>query len=292
MILRSMLFVPGDSEKKLAKGASVGADALILDLEDSVAAARRPIAREMTREYLRAADRTRGELWVRMNPIDSSDALLDLAAVVGARPDGIALPKCEGGHDLLRLVHYLEVLEAQAGLPVGTVGVFAIATETAGAPFGLASYKGVTPRLRAITWGAEDLSAALGASSNKGDDGAYTPPYVLARSLCLYAAYHADVQAIDTVQPDFKDHAKLAKECEDARRDGYTGKICIHPDQVAVINAAFSPSEAEIAHARAIIDAFAAQPDAGTLSLHGKMIDKPHLKQAERIMALVAQQRR
>ncbi|MBI5618043.1 MAG: CoA ester lyase [Gammaproteobacteria bacterium] len=292
MMLRSMLFVPGDSEKKLAKGASCGADALILDLEDAVAASRRPVAREMTREYLKSADRSKGELWVRMNPIDSDDALKDLAAVVCARPDGIAIPKTESGADILRLSHYLDALEVEAGIPLGAVAIFAIATETAGAAFGLGTYKGVTPRLRAITWGAEDLSAALGASSNKGDDGQYTHPYVLARSLCLYAAHHAEVQAIDTVLPDFRDSAKLKKECEDARRDGYTGKICIHPDQVAVINAAFSPTEAELAQARAVIDAFAAQPDAGTLQLNGKMLDKPHLKQAERIMALVDQARR
>lgn len=287
MMLRSMLFVPGDSEKKMGKGASIGADALILDLEDSVAASRRPLAREMTRDYLRNADRSKCELWVRINPIDTADALLDIAAVAGARPDGIALPKAEGAADVIRLAHYLEILETEHGIAPGTIGIVPIATETASAPFTLGQYKGCSPRIRALTWGAEDLSAALGASSNKDERGNYTAPYVLARSLCLFAAYAADVQAFDTVQPDFRDNEKLRLECNEARRDGFTGKIAIHPDQVPVINEAFTPSTAELAHARAIIAAFAAQPEAGTLSLNGKMIDKPHLKQAERILSLV-----
>lgn len=287
-VLRSMLFVPGDSEKKMSKAASVGADALILDLEDSVAAARRPVAREMTRAYLQGADRNGAELWVRMNPLDSSDALKDLVAVVAGRPDGIALPKCEGPHHVLQLSHYLEVLEAQHGIPVGSIAITAIATETAAAPFTLGQYKGA-PRVRVLTWGAEDLGAALGASSNKDEHGQYTAPYVLARSLCLMGAYAAGVQALDTVQPDFRAPDKLLKECNDARRDGFLGKIAIHPDQVAVINDAFTPSKAEIAHAQAVIDAFAANPTAGTLSLDGKMIDMPHLKQAERVMAIARQ---
>lgn len=284
-ILRSMLFVPGDSEKKMAKAASVGADALILDLEDSVAAQRRPLAREMTLAYLKSADRSKGELWVRMNPLDSTDALPDLVAIVAGRPEGIALPKCEGPHHMLQLSHYLEVLEIQHGIPVGSIGITAIATETAAAPFTLGQYKGA-PRLRVLTWGAEDLGAALGASSNKDEQGVYTAPYVLARSLCLFGAYAAGVQALDTVQPDFRAPDKLLKECNEARRDGFLGKIAIHPDQVAVINEAFTPSAAEVAHAQAVIAAFAANPEAGTLSLDGKMIDKPHLKQAERVMLI------
>ncbi len=284
-VIRSMLFVPGDSEKKMAKSGSIGADALILDLEDSVAAQRRPLAREMTHAYLREADRTRAEYWVRMNPLDSPDALLDLVAVVGARPNGIALPKCEGPHHILQLAHYLDVLEVQHGIPLGSIGITAIATETAAAPFALGQYKGA-PRLRVLTWGAEDLGAALGASSNKDDAGEYTPPYVLARSLCLYGAYAAGVQALDTVQPDFRAADKLRRECNEARRDGFLGKIAIHPDQVAVINETFTPSAAEVAHAQAVIDIFAANPEAGTLSLNGKMLDKPHLKQAERVMQI------
>jgi citrate lyase subunit beta/citryl-CoA lyase len=286
-ILRSMLFVPGDSEKKLAKASSVGADALILDLEDAVAAARRPIAREMIQDYLRGADRSRSELWVRINPLDSADALRDVTAVAKARPDGIALPKCDGPHHVQQLSHYLDALEIEHGIPLGSIAICAIATETAIAPFTLGQYKGA-PRLRVLTWGAEDLAAALGASSNKDASGQYTPPYVLARSLCLFGAHAAGVQPLDTVTPDFRDNALLLRECEAARRDGYLGKIAIHPDQVAIINEAFTPSSAEIAHAQAIIAAFAANPDAGALSLGGKMIDMPHLKQAERILAIVA----
>ncbi|HMM75669.1 MAG TPA: CoA ester lyase [Gammaproteobacteria bacterium] len=285
-VLRSMLFVPGDSEKKLAKGAGVGADALILDLEDAVAAARRPLAREMICEYLQSADRTRGELWVRMNPLDSADSLRDIAAVVRARPDGIALPKCNGPEDVQQLSHWLDVLEVEHGIAGGSIAICAIATETAVAPFSLGRYKGA-PRLRILTWGAEDLSAALGASTNKDAAGVYTAPYVLARSLCLFGAYAAGVQGLDTVQPDFRNPAKLREECNDARRDGFLGKIAIHPDQVAVINECFTPSAEEIAHAQAVIAAFAANPDAGTLSLDGKMIDMPHLKQAERLMSIV-----
>lgn len=287
-ILRSMLFVPADSEKKLGKAASVGADALILDLEDSVAAVRRPVARQMALEYLRAADRGKSELWVRMNPLDSTDALADLAAVVAGRPDGIALPKCDGPHHVHQLDHYLQALETKAGIPVGAIGITAIATETAAAPFTLGQYKGA-PRLRILTWGAEDLGAALGASSNKDEQGAYTAPYVLARSLCLFGAHAAGVQGLDTVQPDFRAPDKLLRECNEARRDGFLGKIAIHPDQVAVINEAFTPSAAEIAHAQAVIAAFAANPEAGTLSLDGKMIDMPHLKQAERVMSIARQ---
>ncbi len=286
-VLRSMLFVPGDSEKKLAKGASVGADALILDLEDAVAASRRPVAREMVHEYLRNADRSQSELWVRINPLDTADALRDVTAVARARPDGIALPKCDGPHHILKLSHYLDAMEIEHGIPQGSIAICAIATETAVAPFSLGQYKGA-PRLRVLTWGAEDLAAALGASSNKDEHGEYTAPYVLARSLCLFGAHAAGVQPLDTVCPDFRNSARLQRECEDARRDGYLGKIAIHPDQVAVINAAFTPSAAEIEHAQAVIAAFAANPDAGALNLNGKMIDMPHLKQAERILALVS----
>lgn len=284
-VLRSMLFVPGDSEKKLAKGAGVGADALILDLEDAVAAARRPVAREMICEYLKAADRTKSELWVRMNPLDTADALRDVAAVVKAGPDGIALPKCNGPEDVLALSHYLDVLEVEHGIAAGSIAICAIATETAVAPFSLGRYRDA-PRLRILTWGAEDLAAALGASSNKDAAGNYTAPYVLARSLCLFGAHAAGVQGLDTVCPDFRNPTRLREECNDARRDGYLGKIAIHPDQVAVINECFTPSAEELQHAQAVIDAFKANPEAGTLSLDGKMIDMPHLKQAERLMSI------
>lgn len=285
-ILRSMLFVPGDSEKKQAKAASVGADALILDLEDSVAASRRPVAREMVHHYLTHAARGAAELWVRINPLDTADALRDVAAVARARPDGLVLPKCDGPHHVQQLSHYLDALEIEHGIAQGSIAICAIATETSAAPFTLGQYRGA-PRLRVLTWGAEDLAAAVGASSNKDSHGEYTAPYVLARSLCLFGAHAAQVQPLDTVTPDFRDSARLKRECDEARRDGYLGKIAIHPDQVGPINEAFTPSAAEIAHAEAVIAAFAANPEAGTLSLDGKMIDMPHLKQAERIMGLV-----
>lgn len=284
-VLRSMLFVPGDSEKKLAKAASVGADALILDLEDAVAAARRPIAREMICDYLKSADRTVSELWVRMNPLDTPDSLRDIAAVVRAQPTGIALPKCNGPEDVLQLSHWLDVLEVEHGIAQHSIEICAIATETAVAPFSLGRYKGA-PRLRILTWGAEDLAAAIGASSNKDAAGNYTAPYVLARSLCLFGAHAAGVQGLDTVCPDFRNPTRLREECNDARRDGFLGKIAIHPDQVAVINECFTPSAEEIAHAQAVIDAFRANPEAGALNLDGKMIDMPHLKQAERLMSI------
>ncbi|MSR13560.1 MAG: CoA ester lyase [Gammaproteobacteria bacterium] len=286
-ILRSMLFAPGDSEKKMTKAAGIGADAVILDLEDAVAATRRPLAREMIHQFLSSADRSKCEFWVRMNPLDSKDAMLDLVAIVGGKPDGIALPKCDGPHHVVQLAHYLEILETQHGIPVGSIGITAIATETAAAPFALGQYKGA-PRLRIITWGAEDLGAALGASSNKDEAGNYTPPYVLARSLCLYGAYAAGVQALDTVQPDFRANDKLLRECNEGRRDGFLGKIAIHPDQVATINEAFTPSSAEVSFAQDVIALFAANPEAGTLSLEGKMLDMPHLKQAERVMAIAS----
>lgn len=281
-----MLFVPGDSEKKLAKAAGIGADALILDLEDAVAAARRPLAREMICEYLGAAERPASELWVRMNPLDGPDALRDVAAVARARPDGIALPKCDGPEDVQRLSHWLDVLETEHDIAPGSIAICAIATETAVAPFSLGRYRGA-PRLRILTWGAEDLAAALGASSNKDAAGDYTAPYVLARTLCLFGAHAAGVQALDSVQPDFRNSAKLREECNEARRDGFLGKIAIHPDQVPVINECFTPSAEEIAHAEAVVAAFRANPDAGTLNLDGKMIDMPHLKQAERLLNIV-----
>ena len=291
MTLRSWLFVPGDSEKKLAKGATSGADALIIDLEDSVAAARRPLARDLTMDYLQDTDRSRCQHYVRINPLDSDDALRDLAGVVGGRPDGLILPKAETAADVDRLSHYLEALEVAQEIALGAVKIFAIATETPGAMLSLDTYRNANPRLAALSWGAEDLSAAVGASTNCDDSGQLTAPYILARSLCLMAAYAAGVQAVDTVYTDFRDDAGLVESSNHARRDGFTGKIAIHPRQVPIINDAFTPSAAELAHAQAVIDLFAANPDAGTLSLDGKMIDMPHLTQAKRIIALAEQAR-
>ena len=288
MSLRSLLFAPGDSDKKMAKAAESGADCVILDLEDSVAAGRKPIAREMVRDYLRAGTNPKVEFYVRVNPLDGPWCLADIAAVAPAAPRGIVVPKANNAGELVQISHMLDVLEAEHGLPAGGIGILPVATETAAAVFNLGSYGKDTPRLRGITWGAEDLGAAVGASTNLEADGQWTSPYVLVRSLCLFAAHASGVQAIDTVMADFKNLAGLEKVCNDARRDGFTGKICIHPAQVAVINQAFTPSDAEVAHAEAVLALFAANPDAGTLQLDGKMVDKPHQVQAERIVAMAA----
>ena len=287
-MLRSLLFAPGDSEKKMAKAADSGADCVILDIEDSVAAARKSLAREMVRDFLKAGTNPKVEFWVRVNPLDGPYILHDLAAVVAARPAGIILPKTNCAADLIQVAHCIDVLEAEHGVPAGSVGILPVATETAAAVFNLGSYNKNTPRLRGLTWGAEDLGAAVGASANLEANGNWTAPYILTRALCLFAAHAAGVQAVDTVMADFRDLAGLERVCNDARRDGFTGKIAIHPAQVAVINAAFTPSTDELAHAQAVIAAFAANPDAGTLQLDGKMIDRPHLTQAERILAYAA----
>ncbi len=285
MALRSLLFVPGDSERKLAKAAASGADALVLDLEDSVDVANLPTAREMVREYLLARPQTGPALWVRINPLDSGLALDDLAAVVGAAPAGILLPKGEGARDIVILDHYLQALEAREGLTPGRIGIIPVATETPGALFQLGSYAGSSARLRGLTWGAEDLAAAVGAISNKADNGEYDFTYQLARSLCLLGAHAAGVPAIDTISPGFRDSDGLRRDAARSRRAGFTGKIAIHPDQVPLINEAYTPSDEELARARRIVDAFEQSPGLGTLQLDGEMLDRPHLKQALRILA-------
>jgi len=284
--VRSLLFVPGDSEKKLAKAQASGADVLIADLEDSVAAERKPAAREITRAFL-AASAGAVRRFVRVNPLGSGLILADLAAVVGARPDGIVLPKAEGGEDIARLGHYLAALEAREGLPEGAIAILPIATETAGAIFALASYAGSSPRLCGVTWGCEDLAAAVGAADNRGADGAYLPPFELARSLCLFAAAAAGVAAVDTVFTDFRDEAGLEREARAAERCGFTAKMAIHPAQVGAINRAFTPDAAAVAWARKVVAAFAANPTAGVIGLDGKMLDRPHLRAAERVLARV-----
>jgi citrate lyase subunit beta/citryl-CoA lyase len=287
MTIRSMLFVPGDSEKKLAKVADSPADALILDIEDSVAPERKALAREMVLAYLKAhsGERLR-KLWVRINPLDTADALADLAGIVAGRPDTLLLPKASGASEVILLDRYLSALEVREGLPQGQIKVAVVATETGAAMFGLGTYSKATPRLMGLTWGAEDLSAAVGASSNSDASGALTLLYQMARALCLAAAAAADVEAIDTAYMGIGDPAGLKQVCDAARRDGFRSKMAIHPDQVEIINAAFSPSEAEVAHARKICDLFAANPGSGTLKLDGKMLDIPHLKQATRVLAL------
>ena len=280
---RSLLFAPGDSERKIAKAGASGADLVLLDLEDSVTAASKPEARRIVADHLKSAERTQPQ-WVRINPLDGGEALADLAAIVPARPDGVLLPKASRA-EADRLDHYLSALEAASGLPIGAIPTAALATETAQAMFGLGDYAG-TPRLVALSWGAEDSATALGAADNRDETGAYDAPYQLLRSLCLMGAAAAGVAAIETIHGDFRDPEGLEKVACAARRAGFRGMLAIHPDQVPVINRAFSPSDEEIARARRIVAAFAAQPGAGTIGLDGAMLDLPHLRRAEAMLAL------
>ena len=286
MSARSLLFVPGDSDRKLAKIEGCAADIVILDLEDSVAPGEKAAARQRVREYLAAhPQRPVSRLWVRINPVDSAAALADLVAVVGARPDGIVQPKTRGADDVICLGRHLHELEQQQGLAPGAIAILPVATETPEAIFALGDFRRCGPRLYGMTWGAEDLSAAIGATGNKEPDGAWTQPYQLVRSLCLFGAAAAGVAAIDTLHVDFRDTAGLCAACAVASRDGFTGKLAIHPDQVAPINECFTPSATERAHAQQIVDLFAQHPGVAALSLEGRMLDIPHLRQAEKILA-------
>lgn len=289
MRLRSMLFVPADSPRKLAKAQESRADALILDLEDAVAPANKAAARQAAARFLSAEGAgLAARRFVRINPLDSGLALEDLVAVVVPGLDGIMLPKIGGAQDVRRLGLYLDALEARAGIAPGHVCIVPVATETAQAMLNMGSFGPDIARLAGVTWGAEDLSAAVGAISNREADGSYSPLYVLAGSLCLSAAAAAGVNAIDTLHADFRDAEGLKAACAQARRRGFRGKIAIHPEQVDVINEAFTPSQEELAHARRIVQAFEAQPQAGTLALDGVMVDMPHLKQARRTLGLDA----
>lgn len=273
MTMRSLLFVPGDRPERFPKAVASGADALILDLEDSVSPENKPRARAAIAEWLGGDRQVR--CFVRINPLDSDHVRADLDAVLPARPDGIMLPKALGAASVRQLI-------AMAGgacppiLPIGS--------ETPAAVFGLGSYGETAPDLAGLTWGAEDLPAAIGAATSRNPDGSYTQPYEVVRALTLFGAHAAGVAAIETVYPDIADTAGLEAYVARGRRDGFTGMMAIHPVQVAIINAGFSPSEAEIAHARAVIAMFAANPGAGALKLDGKMIDRPHLKQAEALL--------
>jgi len=282
MRLRSLLFVPGDRPERMDKALRSGADALILDLEDSVSLENKPVAREAVATFLRAAE-TDVALFVRVNPLVSAHIEADLKALGNERIDGIMLPKAEGAASISDLAGRL----AQAGL--GDIRILPIATETPAAVFQLGSYTAVAGHLHGVTWGAEDLSAAVGAATAREANGRYTPPYELARSLTLFAAAAADVAPIETVYPDFRDLDGLVDYATRAARDGFTGMMAIHPSQVTVINTAFTPSEASLANAREIVAAFAAQPGAGVLQIDGRMIDAPHLKQAQRILARAAE---
>lgn len=287
MIPRSYLFVPADSEKKLSKGADSGADALLLDLEDAVAAVRKPVGREMARAYLDARPLPRKQqVWIRINDLHSGFALDDLAAVVGGKPDGLMIPKTHSGADVTLISHYLDVLEVRDGVPPGHIKLMVVATETAEAIFTLGSYKGCSKRLTGLTWGAEDIATAIGATSNKGPDGQLLLIYQLARSLCVAGAAAAGITAYDTAYIDYKNPEGLKATMAAARRDGYRGALAIHPDQVPVINEAFTPSEQEVAWATRVVDAFNAEPGAGVVGLDGKMLDRPHQRQAEAVLAL------
>jgi len=274
---RSWLFVPADSERKIAKALDSAADALIFDLEDSVAPAQKAGARDILKQL---PARSGGpQWWVRINPIGSEYHKDDLELIGVADIHGIVLPKAEGGWDVVELAHR-----------TGSIPIHAIVSETPASLFGMLSYRDPKSSLAAMSWGAEDLSAALGASSKYDENGELAFTYKLARSLCLAAAVAAGVQPVDGVFADFGDAEGLKREAEAARREGFTGKLAIHPDQVAVINAAFTPSDEEIAHARAVVDAFEAQPGAGVLSVGGKMVDLPHLVQAQRVLARAARE--
>jgi len=292
MIIRSWLFVPGDSERKLAKGRENPADALILDLEDSVSDDRQEIAREMVRDYLRAnPDRSRQQLWVRVNPLDTDLSLPDLAAVMPGAPDGIVLPKVYSAAEVETLDNYLSALEAREGLEQGSTKIHCVATETAASLLTFHTYlEGVSERLVAMTWGGEDLAAALGASDNRNPNtGEYDDPYLFAKTMCLATARAIEAQPVGVVFVDFRDLDGLAAECLRDRKAGFIGKIAIHPAQAEVINDAFTPSDEEIAHAERVVEVFEQNPGLGTVGLDGKMLDMPHLKQARNVLALAEQ---
>jgi len=286
---RSLLFVPGDSDRKLARAAASGADLVILDLEDAVAADHKPAARARVAEWLAARNAaTAPRCWVRINPLDGPEAARDLAAVAPARPDGIVLPKVRAAEDVLQLGALLGALEERSGIEAGAMRILPIATEVPAAVFALGGYAQCGPRLYGLTWGAEDLSAAIGATATRDAHGHWTAPYQLARSLCLFGAKAAGVAAIDTLHADFRDAAGLRASCAEARRDGFTGKLAIHPDQVGIINEGFMPSAAEVEEARRIVALFDAHPGVAALALDGRMLDLPHLRLAQGTLARAA----
>jgi citrate lyase subunit beta/citryl-CoA lyase len=285
--MRSLLFVPGDSPKKLDKGMGSGADALLLDLEDSISPQNKAQARATTAAFVREARTAtnRPRLYVRINGLATGLTDDDLDAVVAAQPDGVMFPKAEGGVAVIHCDAKITAREAVHGVADGTLDIIAIATETAQAIFLAGTYAGSSKRLKGLTWGAEDLSVELGAEANRDRDGHFLAPYQLARSLCLAGAAAAQVQAIDTVYVDFRNEAGLRRECEEARRDGFTGKMAIHPAQVAVINEVFTPTADAVKRAEAVIAAFAENPGAGTVGIGGVMYDRPHLERARQLLA-------
>jgi citrate lyase subunit beta/citryl-CoA lyase len=285
--MRSLLFIPGDDEKKLGKGAGSGADALILDLEDSVGGPRKTAARQIVAQYIAAtrALQVRPRLYVRINALDTPLWEDDLSGVMAAGPDGILLPKARSGEDVHKLSIALHHAEERAGALTGATRIIAIASEVAVSLLMLSTYVEATGRLEGLTWGAEDLAAAVGAQANREADGSWTSPYQLARNLCLFTAVAANAQPIDTVFVNFRDEEGFRKEAGTAARDGFTGKMAIHPSQVAPINEIFTPRPEEVARAQEIVQAFADAPDAGVLAIRGHMVDKAHVKGAVRILA-------
>ena len=282
--MRSLLFVPGDSERKLAKGLGSGADALIVDLEDSVALDNKPAARRMAAEFIASA-KDGPALYVRVNDLSTGLTDDDLAAVVKAGPAGIMLPKSNSGEDVGRLAVRLRVHEAEAGIEDGAIRIIPIITETPAGVLAAGTYAGTGARLAGLTWGAEDLSAEVGAAATRDDEGRYTDLFRFARLSTILAATAAEVAPIDTVFPDFRDEAAFLRDTREGARDGFTGRMAIHPAQVAVINEVFTPSTDAVAEARAVVDAFAAAGNPGVVAIDGKMYDRPHLKRAERLLA-------
>ena len=287
--MRSLLFVPADGGSKLDKAMASGADAVILDLEDSIAPERKVHARMAALEFLRAAQSKtpRPRLLVRVNGLDTGMTDADLEAVVPGKPAAILFPKAEGGATVTHLDAKLAVREAIAGLPDGTIKILAQTVESAAGLFSAGTYRHSSARLIGMTWGPEDLSAELGAEANREADGTLTEPYRLARSFCLFGAAAAKVPAIETIHVDFRDAEVLRRDTELARRDGFTGRLAIHPAQVPVINEVFTPSAEQVAKAMAVVAAFAAQPGAGTVGIDGKMFDRPHLLRAQALLARI-----
>ncbi|HEV2269472.1 MAG TPA: CoA ester lyase [Steroidobacteraceae bacterium] len=284
---RSWLFAPGDSERKTEKAVAGPADIVVFDLEDAVAEAEKPKARRHTAAFLAAQPPDRSRLWVRINPLQGPHALADLAAVIASRPGGIMLPKSRGRADVERLDHCLSDLEAAAGIEQGATAVIALVTETAESMFTTGTYAGA-PRLAAMTWGAEDLAAAVGAADNRNADGSYAFMFEMARSFCLLGAAAAGVAAVETIHGDFRDEAGLRRRAEQARRAGFRGMLAIHPAQVEVINEAFTPSAQELQAAQEIVDLFDANPGVGTIGHKGAMLDRPHLARARAVLGLAA----
>ena len=279
---RSYLFVPADSERKMQKAGQSGADALILDLEDSIIPDARPDARQLSCDFASG----KADIWIRINPIGSDDAMADLEAVMPSAPAGIMLPKARSAADAQTLSDVLDTLEQANDIEVGTTQILPLCSERPEALFTLDSYVDTTPRLSGLTWGAEDLSAAVGATANRDDEGSWLAPYALARSLCLFAAAAAEVAAIDSVYTDYRNTDGLALYAANSRRDGFSGMLAIHPDQVDVINRAFVPTAAELERAQRIVELFEANPGVGTLGMDGEMFDRPHLVQAQRLLQL------